>query len=87
VTPADGRIVGYEAIAHAAGVAIRQSVSVSTAKRYARHGHPRRPRLPVQIYPNGRAYVVREDLEFWARAWLAPRPSGACLPGVRRAAA
>ncbi len=75
--------VGYAAIAIAAGKAINASVSLRTAKRYAQQG--RTNRLPVQVYPNGRAYLLPDDLALWARAWRAPRPSGARAPGKRAA--
>lgn len=72
-------IVGYEAIARAVTAALGTSCSERTVRRYARQG--RQHRLPVMIYPNRRAYLLRADLEVWARAWLAPRPSGAREPG------
>lgn len=79
MTPADAPIVGYKAIARAVSAAIQASCSVRTAKRYARQG--RDHRLPVMIYPNRRAYLLPADLAVWARAWTAPRPSGARMPG------
>ncbi len=73
-------IVGYEAIAKAATKATQQSISVRTAKRYARQGYE--PRLPVFRYPNGRVDMTPEALALWAAAWLARRPTGAVLPGT-----
>jgi hypothetical protein len=77
-------IVTYEKIAIAVGKAINRSVSERTAKRYAQQG--RENRLPVQVYPDGRAYLLPADLEVWARAWLAPRASGGRPSGRRKAA-
>lgn len=75
-------IVGYEAIRQAVGKRLQQSVSLSTAKRWAEAG--RSLRLPVFIYGNGRAYMLVEHLEVFATAWLMLRPSGARLPGVMK---
>lgn len=82
----DAPIMGYEAIAKATGKRLNQSVSVVTAKRWAKPGE-RRLRLPVFIYPNNRAYMLPTHLEVFAIAWLAGKPSGAKLPGVRHAEA
>lgn len=76
-------IMGYEAIAKATGKALKQSVSVRTAKRWAEQG--RALRLPVFVYPNGRAYVLPAHLAVFAAAWLAQCPSGARLPGKKAA--
>jgi hypothetical protein len=77
----DRPIIGYADIAKAVTRAIGASVSTRTAKRYAEQG--RTNRLPVLVYPNGRAYLLPADLAVWARAWLAHRPSGAREPGKR----
>lgn len=71
-------IRGYENIARATGRAINTSVSVRTAKRWAKEG--RDNRLPVYPLPNGRAALLEEDLAVWARAWLAVRPKKRVRP-------
>jgi hypothetical protein len=83
---AEEPIVGYEAIAAATRAAIRRSVDVRTAKRWAHQDPARRPkacrnRLPVCKYPDGRVYLLPGDLAVWAAAWRRPVPSGALLPG------
>ena len=75
----DAPIVGYAAIARAVTRALGFSCGKRTVQRYARQG--RTLRLPVLVYPNGRAYLLPDDLAVWARAWLSPRPSGAREPG------
>lgn len=80
----DKAIVGHANIAAAVGKAIDRSVSVRTAKRYARQG--RDNRLPVQVYPDGRVYLLPADLDVWVRAWKAPRPSGGRPSGRANAA-
>lgn len=77
-------IIGYDQIAKAVTRAIKCSVSVRTAKRYAAQG--RTNRLPVFVYPNGRAYLIPAHLALWAQAWLARKPSGARPPGKAKAA-
>jgi hypothetical protein len=71
-------IEGYAAIAAATGAAIKQSVSVRTAKRWAAEG--RDLRLPVYIRPNRTTYMMRADLAAFAAAWLAPRTPMPRLP-------
>jgi hypothetical protein len=74
-------IIGYEAIAAAASARLKRSVCVRTAKRWAKAARGWRPRLPVLVYPNGRAYLLPAHLEVFAVAWEAHRPSGAREPG------
>ena len=79
-------IKGWDAIAAAAGKAIRSSVSVSTAKRYASPG--RDNRLPVYQYQTTHVHLAVEDLALWAKAFLRRRPLHAKPAGTpkRRAA-
>lgn len=74
-------ILGYAAIAKATAARLGQSVSVPTAKRWAKPGK-RRLRLPVFVYPNRRAYMLPAHLEVFAVGWLAAQPSGGQLPGA-----
>lgn len=81
-----GPIVGYEAIAAAVAAALKRSVDVRTAKRWAHQNPAKRPkglrnRLPVCKYDDGRVYLLPADLAVWAAAWLTQLPSGAQLPG------
>lgn len=76
-----GAIRGWTAIAKAVGKAVQQSVTPKTARRYAKPG--RESRLPVYKYGNGRVYLLPEDLELWARAWLVARPPGGTPAGAR----
>jgi hypothetical protein len=72
-------ICGWTDIAAEASKAIQQSVTVRTAQRYAEPGKDNR--LPVWIWPNGRVYLMPEELELWKRAWLRRRPTGGRMPG------
>jgi hypothetical protein len=76
-------IIGYEAIARAVTARLKTSVSVRTAKRWAKSG--RKLRLPVYVYENRRAYLFPEHLEVFALAWLLGDGPGAREPGRRAA--
>jgi len=81
----DERIMGYEAIAEAIGKVLKQPVSPRTARRWARTPGRLRPRLPVYILPNGRAYVTQQAVTVFAAAYLAAMPAGAKEPGEHAA--
>jgi hypothetical protein len=79
-------IVGYSAIARELARALERSVDVRTVRRWSHADAQKRPknlrqRLPALKYPDGRVYLLREDLEAWARAWKAQMPTGGKPPG------
>lgn len=74
-------IEGYSAIARAVAERLGRSYSAVTAKRHAQGPKGLRPRLPVFVWPNGRAYAPVEMLELWVAVWQKARlPTGARLP-------
>ena len=74
--------MGWGQIAKAVTKALKQSVVTRTARRYAEPG--RENRLPVYRYPNGRVYLMPQDLALWAAVWMRQLPVGAQTPGKGR---
>ena len=84
VQPAAG--TGYVEIAAVTGRALSRSVSVRTAKRWAAGPNGARPRLPVYIHTDGRAYMTAPDLAAFAAVWTGTAPPGGRLPRGARVA-
>ena len=77
---------GYAEIAAVTGRALSRSVPERTAKRWAAGPNGARPRLPVYIHTDGRAYITGADLAAFAAVLLGTGAPGARLPKGARVA-
>lgn len=77
---------GYAEIASVVGRALSRSVSERTAKRWAAGPNGARPRLPVYIHTDGRAYITGQDLAAFVAVMLGTGAPGARLPRGARVA-